>query len=52
MVQKVKKVASGKEVVKHMRSLVNGRGLQLELPRVLHKALFVPAYLYRSETLV
>ena len=33
-----------------IRSLVNGRGLQLECAGILHEILFVPVLMYGSET--
>ena len=45
-----RKVASGWRVAGATRSLVNARGLQLECPRVLHEALFVPVFMYGRDT--
>ena len=45
------KVASGRKAAGAIRSLVNGRGLQLECARVLHVRLLMPVLLYDSETM-
>ena len=47
-----RKAASGMSVSGVNRSLVNGRGLQLECARVLHKILLVPFLMYGSETMI
>ena len=41
-----KKMASGRMVGGNIRSLVNGRGLQLQCARALHESLLVPALMY------
>ena len=41
-----KKMASGRMVGGNIRSLVNGRGLQLQCAWVLHESLLVPALMY------
>ena len=41
-----RKVASGKRVAGAIRSLVNGRDLQLECVRVLHETLLVTVLMY------
>ena len=43
-----RKVASRRRVAGAFRSLVNGRGLQLECARVLHEALLMPVLMYSS----
>ena len=35
-----------------IRSLVNGRGLQLECARVLHETLLVPVLMYGSDIMI
>ena len=40
---------SGRRVAGAIRSLVNGRSLQLECARVLHESLLVPVLTYGSE---
>ena len=45
-------MTSGRKVVGLIRSLVNGRVLQLECAKVLHERLLVPVLLYVSETMV
>ena len=41
-----KKMASGRMVGGNIRSLVNGRGLQLQCAWALHESLLVPALMY------
>ena len=47
-----RKVASGRRVAGAIRSLVNGRSLQLESARVLYESLRVPFLTYGSETMI
>ena len=47
-----RKVASGRRVEGAIRSLVNGKDLQLECVRVLHDTLLVPVLMYGSETVL
>ena len=47
-----RKMASGRRVAGKIRSLVNGRGLQLECARVLYEKLLVPVLMYCSETII
>ena len=47
-----RKVARGRKVLGAIRSLVNGRSLQLESASVLHEALVVSVLLYDGETMV
>ena len=46
------KVASGRRVAGTIRSLVNGRVLQLDFVTVLHETLLVPVLMYGSETMI
>ena len=46
------KITSGRRVAGAIRSLVNGRYLQLECARVLHETLLVPLLMYGSETIL
>ena len=46
------KVVSAKEVEGVIKSLVGGRGLQLEFEKVLHVALLVPVLMFGSETMI
>ena len=48
----LRKVASGRRVAGEIRSLVNGRGLQLECPRVSYETLLVSVLMYGSDTLI
>ena len=43
-----RKVASGRRVAGAIKSLVNGKDLQLECAKVLHKTLLVPVLMYGS----
>ena len=45
-------MASGRRVADAIRSLVNASDLQLECARVLHEILFVPVFMYGSETML
>ena len=47
-----RKVASGRRVADAIRSLVNGRDLQLEFARFLHKTLLIHVLMYDCETLI
>ena len=47
----LRRVVSGR-VSGAFRSLVNGRGLQIECARVLHESLLVPVLMYGSETAI
>ena len=47
-----RRVASRRKVAGAIRSLVNGRDLQLECDRVLHETLLVPVLTYGSETML
>ena len=47
-----RKVASGRKVTGVIRSLVNARDLQIELPRVLHETLLVTVLMFDSETML
>ena len=44
-------VGSGRRVAGAIRSLVNGKDLQLECARVLHETLLIPV-MYGSETML
>ena len=46
------KMASGRRFVGAIRSLVNGKGLQLECVTVLHESLPMPVFMYGSETMI
>ena len=41
-----------KEICRHIRSLVNTRGLQLECAMVLHESLLVPVVIYGNEAMI
>ena len=43
------KVGNRKKVASAIRSLVNGKGLQFECARVLHKTMFVLVLMYGNE---
>ena len=45
-------MCSGRRILGVSRSLVNGRCLQLECARVLHKTLLVSVFMYGSETMI
>ena len=47
-----RKVASERMAAGAIRSLVNGKYLQLKCARVLHETLFVPILIYGSETML
>ena len=46
------KVANGKKFSGAIRSLVNGRVLQLEYARIFFETLFVPAPMYGSKIMI
>ena len=48
----IRKVASGRMPPIAIRSLVNVRSLQVELARVLHRSMLVPALTYGTETMI
>ena len=47
-----RKVASGRKVAGTIRSLVNGKGRQLECVGVMHEVLLLNILLYGSETMI
>ena len=47
-----RKVATGRREAGAIRSLVNGRDLQLQYARVLHETLLVYVLMYESETMI
>ena len=47
-----RKVASGRRIAGAIRSLVNGRSLQLKCAKVLYETLLVTVVMYGSETMI
>ena len=47
-----RKMLNWGKIASMIRFLVNARNVQFECTRVLHKALFVPVLMYRSEIMV
>ena len=45
-------VKNGRKLAGAIRSLISGRGLQLECARVLDEALLMPVLMYGSKTMI